>query len=923
MYLSAKTHSFLLVSLLVIALSGCGKSPDQHLQEGSALLDKRDYKAAILEFKTVLQEEPGNRNARLLLGKAYLANEAYADAEKELTKAREQGSSNDEVLPALAKALLKQNQFQKLLELELPTTVMNGKALASVHVIRAEVLLMQKKKDEALSVLAQAEQADSKLPELILLKARVAGSEGDFPDAHRFADAVLASNPKFVDGHYYKAVLLEAEGKSEQAIQSYQKVLEIDPKDWRAHLAISNIQLRRGEKSAGLISLQAAEVAAPNKFLVKYSRGIYELSNNNVKAANETLTQLLRVAPDYLPAQLASSMANLGLGNFEQSLKLSQAVLTKQPGNVLAARVVAASQIHSGDPKDALATLAPFLKSQNNDAQIYALAGEASLQSKDFQQASSYLKHAESLAPENAEIKNRQAASLLASGQAEQALSELESSAKLSDKVGQADVALVTINLKRKQYDKALQAIAALESKLPNHAATQNMRAVALLGKNDRNGARKALDKAIALDANFFPAVSNLAQLDLAEKNPAAARRRFETLLEKDVNNLPAMLALAELALLNKQEKDYVVWLEKAANAHPKALEPRTLLSRYHLAKKENSKALAAAQEALKSNPEDLQAINLLGATQMASKDSKASVESYRQMVQKAPKSAVAHLRLGLALAMAGSADEARASLNNALKIKPDFLEALDVLIRLEMQEKKPEAALQLAKKIQTSSPKSPLGFDHEGDIQISHQRYPLAAQAYQAALERGAGTKGLIKLHTALVRSGEAKTAKSKLEGWIKAHPKDLMARTYLAEQAMNAGQEKVAIAQYEEILRQRPNQVMAKNNLASLYHRSKDPRASELAEQAHKSLPDHPVIQDTLGWILIEQGQGKRGLELLIKAVAKLDKNPTVQYHYAVALGRDGHSAKAKDILQKLLAANEKFSEREAAVQFLGSLK
>lgn len=923
MNLRTRSVSVLMTSLLLVVLAGCGKSPEERLQAGSAFLDKRDYKAAILEFKSLLQEEPGNREARLLLGKTYLANGAYADAEKELAKAREQGGSNDDVLPALARAWLKQNQPQKVVELELPTTVMSGKALASMHVLRAEALLMQNKKDQAMTVMAQAEKADPNLPELLLLKARQAASERNLQEAYRLADAALVSNPKFVDGLYFKAAMLEAEGKSEMAIQAYQEALKIDAKDWRSHLAISDIQLRLGQKDSGAKSLQTAETLAPNAPLVKYARGMFELRNNNLKAANESLTQFLQVAPDYLPAQLASAMANLGLGNFEQSLKLSQVVLAKQPENVLAARVVAASQIQAGDPKDALATLAPFLKAQAGDAQLYALAGEASMQSKDFQQASSFLKQAESLAPGDANIKNRQAASLLAAGQADQALAELESSAKLSDKFGQADVALVNINLKRKEYDKALQAIAALEKKLPDHAATQNMRALALLGKNDRNGARKALEKAIALDAKFYPAIANLARLDLAEKNPSAARRRFEALLEIDANNLQAMLAMAELSLLNKQEKDYVAWLERAAKADPKALQPRALLSRYHLAKKENSKAIAAAQEALQSNPDDLQAINLLGATQMASNDAKGSVESFRQMVQKSPQSADAHLRLGVALAMSNKTEEARASLNNALKIKPDFLEAMDVLIRLEMQEKQPAAALQWAKKMQTTSPKSPLGFDREGDIQMIQQRHPLAAQAYQTALDKGSGTQGMIKLHTALDRAGDAKTANSKLDGWVKAHPNDLMARAYLAGQSVKAGQTKVAIAQYEEILRQRPNDAMAQNNLAGLYQSSKDPRALALAENAHKSLPDHPIIQDTLGWLLIEQGQVKRGLELLSKAVAKLDKHPTIQYHYAVALGRDGNSAKAKEILQKLLAGDAKFPERDAAAQFLAGLK
>jgi putative PEP-CTERM system TPR-repeat lipoprotein len=923
MKLSSRSLPVLMTALLMLALAGCGKSPEQSIQDGRALLDKHDYKAAILELKSALQEQPNNREARLLLGKAHLASGAYADAEKELVKAREQGASNDEVVPALARTLLNQNENQKVLELALPAEVMNAQARAAVQVTRAEALLRLNKVEEARQAINLAEAADPKQPQLLFLKAKMAAGERNNAEAYRLTDAALAGDPRLIEAHYFKAALFEAEKKTEQAIQSYEKALTIDSKAYRAHLAISDLQFQRGQKEAGLKALKAAEAAAPNMPLVKYSRGIYELRQNNFKAANDALLEFLRVAPDYPPAQLASAMANLGLGNFEQSLKSAQSVLAKQPDNALAARVLAASQLKSGEAKGALATLTPLLKSHPQDPRLLALAGEAYYQNKDFQQALGSFRQAEALAPDNSEIRNRQAASLMALGQTDQALAQLEKTANLNDDVSRADLALVTINLQQKNFDKALQAIAALEKKIPVSAGTQNLRAIALIGKKDLAGARKSLEQAIALDAKFYPAVENLARLDLAEKKPDAAIKRFETLLSKNPDNLQAMLALAELALLNKREKDYVSWLEKAVKAHPQETQPRALLSRYYLSKNDNNRAMALAKEALKSHPDDPQALNLLGATQLASKDAKSGVETYKQLVQKTPKSADAHLRLGLAEAAANNLGAARDSLNTALKLKPDLVAAMDVLIRLEMQEKKPEAALQWAKKIQTSLPKSPLGFDREGDILISQQRYAPAAKAYQVSLDKGSGTQGLIKLHTALERSGDAKTGNSKLENWIKVHPNDLMARAYLAGQSIKAGQDKAAIAQYEEILRQRPSETMALNNLATLYQKSKDPRALEFAEKAYKSLPEHPVVQDTLGWILVEQGQTKRGLELLSKAVAQLDKNPTVQYHYAVALGRDGNAAKAKDMLQKLLAGNAKFPEREAAAQFLSGLK
>ena len=79
---------------------------------------------------------------------------------------------------------------------------------------------------------------------------------------------------------------------------------------------------------------------------------------------------------------------------------------------------------------------------------------------------------------------------------------------------------------------------------------------------------------------------------------------------------------------------------------------------------------------------------------------------------------------------------------------------------------------------------------------------------------------------------------------------------RTYAAEFYMASNRNRDAIAQYEEVLKLSPQNALALNNLANLYQREKDGRALATAEQALKLAPEHPGIQDTLGWILVEQG-------------------------------------------------------------------
>lgn len=156
----------------------------------------------------------------------------------------------------------------------------------------------------------------------------------------------------------------------------------------------------------------------------------------------------------------------------------------------------------------------------------------------------------------------------------------------------------------------------------------------------------------------------------------------------------------------------------------------------------------------------------------------------------------------------------------------------------------------------------------------------------------------------------------------WLKAQPKDVAARTYLAQAYMTRGDNKLAIEQYQEMLRNQPGNPFALNNLAWLYYREKDPRALEVAEQVYKLQPNAATIADTLGWILLDQGKTARGVEILQKAAALAPENPEIGYHYAVALAKSGDKQKARQQLESLFATGKDFPQQDEAKALLKQL-
>lgn len=111
----------LMLSLLTLGgVPGPGLAADPpewpHIQRAKDHRDEGKPRAAIIELKNALQENPKSAEARLLLGQTYLDLGQGANAEKELRRAREAGPDPVAMVVPLGEALLLQGKFAELLE---------------------------------------------------------------------------------------------------------------------------------------------------------------------------------------------------------------------------------------------------------------------------------------------------------------------------------------------------------------------------------------------------------------------------------------------------------------------------------------------------------------------------------------------------------------------------------------------------------------------------------------------------------------------------------------------------------------------------------------------------------------------------------------------------------------------------------------
>lgn len=918
----AVSASLILSALLLSAgLTGCGKTDTvaSLTAEAKQYEAKGDNKAALIQLKNAASKAPDDAEVRIDLATLYLKMGDPVSAEKEARKAGDLKAPEARTIPLLTRALVQQGDGQKALDVS--ASLADSKN-ADLLAARGDAFLSMNESEKAGSAYRAAVAVAPGQTEALLGMARLAAIAKDWDGAAKFADQAVAANPRGgAEAYLFKGNLLRAQGKNDEAIAAFSEAVKVRPDMSAALLERANVYMSIKKYDLAKSDITAARKFAPNALPALYSQAVLDFSQNNYTAANDSVLKVLSKAPDHMPSILLAGAIELNLGSYKLAEQHLSSYVSANPSNVYARKLLAQTQLRSAQPASAGTTLAPLLQSDSGDAQVMALAGESSLRAQDFGKATQYFEKATVLAPQASALRTSLGLSMLAQGNQEQGVSELEKAIALDPKSEPAGVALVRSELALRHYDKALAAAKAVVAAHPENADLRNLEGGAYLAKGDSAAARASFEKAASMKPDLFSPVINLAKLDVADKKPDLAKARLVAFAEKNKGTAP-LLALAALAASQKNTAEATTWMEKAVADNPDDVAAGTQLISHYIATKQVSKALTMARKLQSANPSNLQLLDVLGQAQMASDDKVGALDTYSKLAGAMPKSAGAHLRLAAVHIKLNNTAAASEDLKRALAIEPSNERALMGQIELAMAAKKPDEALSLARNMQKTLPKSGLGFVVEGDLQTALRKHDLALRAYEQAdaiVKNGASA---VKVAGALRNAGKAKESEAKVMTWLASHPNDPLPTMFLSELMLTRKDFKGASDRLEAILPLAPNDPVLLNNLAWAYQQQKDPRALPMAERALKAAPEAPSVLDTIGWMLVEQGNTARGVPLLQKAVDAQPENRDLRYHLAVGLAKSGDKKSARQELDKVLAGNAPFAQADQARALLKTL-
>lgn len=879
-------------------LPACGlfTTPQQVLARADRNLAAQDYRAAEVDLKNLVAKQPNDRALRLKLAQALLHTGAYVESESNYRKTQQLGTPWTSIVSDLAEALIGEGRPQQALDL-LAAHPLPGKPNARTLTLRGRALLALGKRDEAHTALTQAIALDAAdMPARVALVALLE-QQGDWSGAKAALDAASAADPNDFSVHlalgrwYAHARNLNgAHAELTRALDLAVAGIRAGREPWfdeyNVIAPLAENDLMRGDlKSAAARALRLGKLAphTPATLLVKAR---VELAQKHADEARATLQGLLSQDPQNVPAKVLLGAASAASGQFEQADMYLTAALAAAPGDLAARKLLAEVQLKEHKPHDALRTASDPNAALNAD--LLALAAQASAQSGDLSGATTYMERSEKAAPQDVRHGLELAAAYLAEHRAADAVKLLQG-LKVSDRLGQARERLLFSALSQAGTPADVQSEAKRYAAAhPHDGSALLLAAQALASTRDADGAHDLINQAARAEPTSPQPWIALGILEgtLAKRDAASAA--FQHALKVDPRSVGALLGEARL----------------------------------FMASNDAARAAAPLAQARRIAPDDAGVMLLSGALALAQHDGKGAVDAFERLAARYPKSAILQADLARALALAKRPADARGAIAQAVKLDPSYWPALVIDVSLALDEHDVDGAEQLLPQLRASKAPAPVVHTIEGDVAAHQGNLKEALRDYQEAAKTAPSAMLALKMASAS-HALHLPDPDAPLRAWLQHSPHDNGVRLILAGLLLEHNDRSAAARAYETVLADEPNQIIALNNLAWLrLEAGQVDSAVELARKAYAIAPKQASVGDTLGWALVQSGHDADAVSILRAAHAEAPTDEQIHLHWATALAKTGARADARRELQSIIEAQPNGPQGTHARALLTSL-
>lgn len=929
-------NRFMLCSSLVLAsqyaaAEGDAAKASAYYESALKYYNSEKFDEAVIELKNAFQENPKFLPALVLLGKAYLETGKPTAAESAFSDAIELGADPSLLAIPLNKAYLMQFKHDLLLAQKVDETLPANTKL-ELHLLRARAALETNNRPALNLSLSAAEELDPLAAELLALKATLMMRSGKLEQAEELTNRLKDIYPKNTTAWLTDASLKHIQGDSKGALEGYGKVIELNPNRSDARIAriglLMDLNLDPNSEGDFTVLSESAHYDPRVSYLraVTLAKAGDEFGSST--ALNETLNLLDALGPEIFTRNLqllmVAAIANYSLNNLESARDYLEVYVEASPNELAPQRVLANVYMRQGEFRNATSILEKMRALRPNDPGILSLLAQAYDSAGNHKQSILTFENALNQSGDDPQLKTQLAISKMNAGFLEQGMSELNSLFLSEQQQTASGMALAVTLLNQQRFDEALVIARKLAEQHPEDISKQNLLAIALVGTGELNEAKSRFTTLLETAPDNVSVQRNLAKIELQQQNYAAAKAILDRLIKASPDNPQLMLEMAQLFHAQNNLSEALRWAKSAAAAAPKSFTINSYLIDLYIESGELQQALKLSLDQEAIHEGNLHAQEAQAKVLAALQERKQLLSLLRRMATEADFNTQWLLKIARYQVAADSLEEASYTLFRGLQGNPGHFETKVMLTDIEIQLDRLEPAMERAKQLIDDFPDRPAGYMLVGDVRMKRGQFSDAIPSYTRALELGKNTGQLLSLHIALRTNNQDDQAESILVNWLSENSQDRVAQNALAEFYLSKGRYADAVRLYQTMVEQ-PNVAPAfYNNLSyALYKQGQLDEAISYARKAYALVPNAPLINDTLGWLLVENNTPAEALPFLREAVTRASANPEIRYHLAVALHALGRNKEALAELRTAIKSATPFEGHEQALTLLEQLE
>lgn len=884
---------------ITLLLGACSKpTVESSLQSAREYVLSKEYNSAVIEYKNVLLQQPRDAAVRVELGKVYLLQGQFSEAEKELEKALTNGAAPETIIGALAASIYYQDDYLRLLNrIEQLNEIQATSNAQSRYFGYASELKSTTKSKDSIALPNEALSGD------YLIMARTVEAL-----ANNNPDAALTLSQQFTDKTvepFEKAMLIATAhallGDNDQAILAYQTALSVYQTYYPLHFLlaerlISTRRIEEAEKRINtLIELNPASAYA------NYLLSITELYHGNFEQALQSANLATQGGVNTPRAHFIAGVSAYQTNRNEAAYRNLVIATARLPKDHIAHRLLAKIRLELGYVDELAESIQALDIEKDISAEIYALAAVQSYKLNENEKADNYIKESLSISPENP-------VSLLSKGliqferEDEDAINTLNRVIDIDPSLSEAWTYKALAEYRKNGIDAAIGVTK--EFQKTQELAGIMLEGILYLQDGKEEEAKRAFELAYKLDPDNIEIGYYVMIANARSNESITALRVAEELVEKAPNNLEVIMDYVNL--LASQDRKPMTYLDKRISQRPDLAAPVAAKAYLLMLEDKYEEAITLIKES-KAKP-NYSTYMALGEALLDARKLEEAAENYKNWTQSFPSDSRAWYRYIITLQHLRKHSEALAAVDDALiyfpyNAKLTLLKA-HFLVSLGENDK----AQLVLKTLYSQNQTLPEFKQISGTVAYNRGDYDTAFTLLKQAHESKPTFSNAELLAYTYAKLNQPKVGMTVLEQQIAKIPNAYYERHIAAQFASNNDLLDDAIKQYEILDKNNPDNFAVLNNLANVLVRANDiERASKLAQKVIEMQPQSPYALSTFGLIKMNQGELDVAQRYVERALLKEPNNSEMLLQLTQILLAKNNKLEARTLLGRITPKTE----------------